>query len=195
VRDDVEYPWVSLGDPYAAGPGAGNAYSDLPNECFRNDGAYLPQLNDDFLFPKPVMQFLACTSHTVDDMISLQVPEMDEDQMVVTMSIGGNNLGFGKILKVYIFKPGGPISADCDETIEEARNYIYYEPEGQLHKGYDAGFCHFEKIPNDHRRIMLVQLYPAFFNDETNRCDNQTWAYSLAIGYSSLKTSDTSSID
>jgi hypothetical protein len=71
-------------------------------------------------------------------MLSTQIPSMRADQMVVTLSIGGNDLGFGKILKTCIFKPAGPLSDDCDKTIEATQTYVWHELDGQLTKGYNA---------------------------------------------------------
>jgi hypothetical protein len=80
ARNNDEYPWVALGDSFSAGPGAGTPFSDVANDCYQNNGAYPPQLNNDFPFPKPAMQFLSCTGHLVGDMIDKQIPGIDEDQ-------------------------------------------------------------------------------------------------------------------
>lgn len=180
-RADDEYPWVAIGDSYSAGPGAGTAFGDEPNECFRNVGAYPPQLNRDFPFPDNAMQFLSCTGAVVEDMIATQIPDVDEDQMVVTLSIGGNDLGFGKILKACVFKPGGPLSDDCDETIETARTYLQNELADTLRKGYDAIW---DKVTDDDRRKMFVQLYPNFFQEDTDWCNGQSMG--IIPGYKPL---------
>ncbi|KAK4900135.1 hypothetical protein LTR28_001456, partial [Elasticomyces elasticus] len=98
---DQEYPWAALGDSFAAGPGAGSPYDEYPDQddCYRNLGAYPPQLADDFPFPNNAMQFLACTGDVVDNMINNRLEQMDPDQMVVTLSIGGNDMKFSKVLK------------------------------------------------------------------------------------------------
>ena len=93
-------------------------------------------------------------------MVNSQLPKIDEDQQVVTLSISGNDIGFSKILKACVFKPGGPISDDCDDTIKEAEDFIKDHLKDTLHKAYDAVF---NRITDDERRKVFVQLYPAFF--------------------------------
>jgi GDSL-like Lipase/Acylhydrolase family len=185
ARTDDEYPWVALGDSFSAGPGAGSPYDDVPDDCLRNNGAYPPQLNLDFSFPHPAMQFLSCTGHVVDDMIATQIPDTDVDQQVVTLSIGGNDLGFSKILKACVFKPGGPLSDDCDETIETARTYLEDKLEKTLRKGYDAIF---NRITDDYKRKMFIQLYPNFFQEDTDWCNGQSMG--IIPGYKPLLDND-----
>jgi lysophospholipase L1-like esterase len=125
ARDSSDaYPWAALGDSFAAGPGAGEAYDQVQDQCFRNKGAYPPQLSGDFPFPENDLQFLACTADTVDDMIDSRLQSMNDDQQVVTLSIGGNDIKFAKIVRACIFKPAGPASDDCQEVIDEAQAII-----------------------------------------------------------------------
>lgn len=62
-------------------------------------------------------------------MIDNQIPKLDEDQQTVTISIGGNDLGFSNILKACVFKPGGPISDNCDDKVDEAYNFLWDKTE------------------------------------------------------------------
>lgn len=174
MADSIEYPWAAIGDSFSAGPGAGSAFGEEPNECFRNDGSYPAQLNNDFPFPDNGMQFLSCTGAVADDMIATQLPDMDKDQQVVTLSIGGNDVGFGKILKACVFKPGGPFSDDCDTTIANTRSWLDDDKfQEVLQKAYDSLF---ERLDSGWERIVLVQLYPSFFaeGDGTEWCNEQT---------------------
>ena len=167
TRNTNEYPWVALGDSFAAGPGAGSAWDEYPDtrDCHRNKGAYPPQLNKDFPYPNAAMQFLACTGELVDGMIENQIPDMDFDQQVVTLSIGGNDLKFTNVLKACIFKPPGWINADCDEYIQKTRDIMDNDLKDILYKAYDAVY---DNIYPWYTRVMFVQLYPNFFNAETD---------------------------
>ena len=114
ARDSSEtYPWAALRDLFAAGPGAGEAFDEVKDQCFRNKGAYPPLLSGDFPFPSNDLQFLACTADAVDDMINVRLQSMNEDQQVVTLSISGNDIKFAKIVRVCIFKPSGLAADDC----------------------------------------------------------------------------------
>ncbi|KAI9873297.1 MAG: hypothetical protein M1823_007953, partial [Watsoniomyces obsoletus] len=75
---------------------------------------------------------------------------MDGDQMVVTLSIGGNDLGFGDVLKACIYKPADPFSADGKKTVDATADYIHHKLPDQLTKGYPAIF---EKIINERTRV------------------------------------------
>lgn len=68
IRDDDAYPWIALGDSFSTGPGAGPPYDDeIPDEgCYRNKGAYAPQLADDFPFDRNGLHFLSCTAAVID---------------------------------------------------------------------------------------------------------------------------------
>lgn len=188
VHKLTEYPWAASGDSFSAGPGAGSAFSDEPNECFRNDGSYPAQLNKDFPITNNAMQFLSCTGAVADDMIATQIPEMDKDQQIVTISIGGNDVGFGNILKACVFKPGGPLSDDCDKTIASTRDWLdddKFQP--ILKKAYDSVI---ERMYSGWHRLILVQLYPGFFaeGEGTQWCNEQSMG--IIPGYKPKLTND-----
>ncbi|RYP14778.1 hypothetical protein DL765_006134 [Monosporascus sp. GIB2] len=185
IREPDRYPWASLGDSFAAGPGAGPPFDELPGDCFRNNGSYPVQLHEDFPFGSNVWQFLACTGDVVDNMVNDWIPSLNEDQQVLTVSIGGNDLGFGKILRACVFKPGGPISDDCDTTIEATYTYLDNEFENTLRKGYDAIF---DKIPRDYKRKVFITLYPSFFAEKTEWCNSQSMG--IIPGYKPLLDND-----
>ncbi|RYP45731.1 hypothetical protein DL768_007972 [Monosporascus sp. mg162] len=148
-------PWATLGDSFAAGPGTGPPFNELPADCFRNNGSYPVQLYEDFPLGSNVWQFLACTGDVVDNMINDWIPSLNEDQQLLTVSIGGNDFGFRKILRACVFKPGGSISDDCDTTIKATNTYLDNEFENTLRKGYDAIF---DKIPKDYKREVFLNI-------------------------------------
>jgi hypothetical protein len=118
-------------------------------------------------------------------MINEQLDFMEEDQQVVTLSIGGNDLKFGKVLRACVFKPAGPGSDDCQPTIDEAQDIIDNKLEDILRKGYDAIFA---KLNSDYKRKVFVQLYPNFFDETTDWGKDQTLG--VFPGYKPLLTKD-----
>lgn len=176
-NSDGKYPWAALGDSFAAGPGAGDPYDEdpVPRDCLRNKGAYPSQLAPNVPFDSDSrtedLQFLACTGDVAKQMIEEQIPFMEEDQQVVTLSIGGNDIKFSKVLRACILKPEGPAADDCQTTIDEAQAIIDDELDGILRRAYDKIF---EKLDSNYRRKVFVQLYPRFFNSETTWCNDQT---------------------
>ncbi|KAM0425423.1 hypothetical protein ACHAPT_009480 [Fusarium lateritium] len=168
----AEFPWAAIGDSFSAGPGAGDRYHDSGGDCYRTIGSYPAQLEDDFPVPDGKLQFRSCTGAKVPGMIANQIPNIDPYQKVVTVSIGGNDLGFGRVLRACIFKPGGGFSDDCDKTLEFVRERLTSGFIRQkLKEGYEALT---DRLTGDHRRIVLVQLYPNFFNEGTDWCDDQS---------------------
>lgn len=102
-----------LGDSFAAGPGAGAAYDDVTS-CWRTKEAWGPQIaNDSRLHgPKPFkdFNFIACTGAKTkhiykggegsdDQPIGAQASLLkDTNPDLVTLSIGGNDVGFTDLL-------------------------------------------------------------------------------------------------
>ncbi|KAF4334961.1 hypothetical protein FBEOM_11218 [Fusarium beomiforme] len=102
---------------------------------------------------------------------------MNEYQKVVTLSIGGNNVGFGRVLRACVFKAGGPISDDCDETIQKVREerLIGNKLVATVKRGYRAVTSRL--FSGDQNPLVLVQLYPNFFVETSHWCDSQTMGF------------------
>jgi lysophospholipase L1-like esterase len=83
--------YVALGDSYAAGQGAG-PYLD---ECFRSENAY-SELADDLKTVKFVSN-AACSGRTTQDVVKYQLGQLNRKTELVTITAGGNNLGFGNL--------------------------------------------------------------------------------------------------
>lgn len=90
---------------------------------------------------------------------------MDADQQIISLSIGGNDILFLAILKACVFRPGGPISANCDETLSRSRALTETELPRRLYRTLDAIFS---KVPNSYTRTLFAQLYPIFFDTTTD---------------------------
>ncbi|EEP80542.1 predicted protein [Uncinocarpus reesii 1704] len=128
--------FAALGDSYASGVGAGK---QLDETCWRYSGSYPVQLNNSGIFGGHTlsMQFLACTGavmkkdwgvttfsgssktmHIWDQINALR------DADFVTLSIGGNDIGFFDLLNACLFQFYGPASPNCETVKKVARARI-----------------------------------------------------------------------
>lgn len=102
--------YVALGDSYAAGVGADSERGT----CFRSDGSY-PLLVSARL--GLALEQRACIGATVPDVIDLQIDALGEQTRLVTISVGGNDIGFTKVLSACAAPRW---MADGDAAIDEA---------------------------------------------------------------------------
>ncbi|MBR7679350.1 lipase, partial [Streptomyces daliensis] len=82
---------VALGDSYSSGVGAGD-YDPDSGDCKRSANAY-PQLWSAANAPSS-FDFVACSGATTDDVLSGQLDALSDATGVVSISIGGNDVGF-----------------------------------------------------------------------------------------------------
>lgn len=99
------FTYAALGDSYSSGQGAPVQPSegspqgyDLDEACLRSSNAYAPLVKEDS-FRNPDLVFLACAGRTVPKVRSDQIPDLPKYADVVTITIGGNDLGFGDVLR------------------------------------------------------------------------------------------------
>jgi lysophospholipase L1-like esterase len=88
--------YIALGDSYAAGQGAG-PYLDA---CYRSENSYA-ELADEAKSIKLVTN-AACSGKTSWDVINTQLTQLNKSTELVTITAGGNNLGFGEIVTYCI---------------------------------------------------------------------------------------------
>lgn len=111
--------YVALGDSYSAGEGAYRIPADLApgNRCHRTSQAYFHAVADTFPFHKGAA-FWACSGATTDDVLrgrDGEPPQIDRvtgDTSLVTLSIGGNDVGFARVLAGCVIKL--PWSKACE---------------------------------------------------------------------------------
>ncbi len=84
--------YIALGDSYAAGQGAG-PYLDA---CYRSNNAY-SELADEAKSIKLVVN-AACSGKTTWDVVNSQLRQLNKSTELVTITAGGNNIGFGDII-------------------------------------------------------------------------------------------------
>ena len=84
--------YIALGDSYAAGQGAGPYLDD----CYRSENTY-SELAADTKAIKLVTN-AACSGKTTQDVVNSQLGRLNKSTELVTITAGGNNLGFGDII-------------------------------------------------------------------------------------------------
>jgi lysophospholipase L1-like esterase len=97
--------YVALGDSYSAGEGAYQIPADLApaNRCHRTSSSYFHTIAETFRFQRGEA-FWACSGATTDDVLrgrDAEPPQLDRvtaDTSLVTLSIGGNDVGFAHVL-------------------------------------------------------------------------------------------------
>ena len=121
--DKVDY-YVALGDSYAAGQGAGPYLGG--DDCFRSDNAY-SELADALKTVK-VATNVACSGRTTQEVVSSQLGQLNRKTELVTITAGGNNLGYGNITSYCLtasFDPTNLIAAQaCADAIVNAKALI-----------------------------------------------------------------------
>jgi lysophospholipase L1-like esterase len=114
--------WIALGDSYASGTGARDYYpersDDEDDACWRSRNSYWGILHDQLkhgLFAA-LADFRACHGATTETVRESQIPPRDKAIRLVTISIGGNDMGFAPVLR-HCYKPLG---TTCEEAIDDA---------------------------------------------------------------------------
>jgi lysophospholipase L1-like esterase len=112
--------YVGLGDSYSSGEGvydAGQApVNDGADRCHRSPGSYVPQVARAYQFAGGTA-FYACAGATTRQLLTgqwgqpPQITRVDAAAGLVTLSIGGNDAGFTKVLTGCIVKL--PWSSAC----------------------------------------------------------------------------------
>ncbi|MET4137221.1 SGNH/GDSL hydrolase family protein [Pseudarthrobacter sp. PvP090] len=109
--------YIALGDSYAAGQGAG-PYLD---SCYRSDNTY-SELAADTKAIKLVKN-AACSGKTTQEVVSTQLRQLNKSTELVTITAGGNNLGFGAIVTAcgaVMVNHTEAAAAACDKASADA---------------------------------------------------------------------------
>ncbi|HJE59146.1 MAG TPA: SGNH/GDSL hydrolase family protein [Nocardiopsis listeri] len=124
---DINY--VALGDSFSSGLGTAD-YDD--DGCKRGPAAY-PELWAASNAPA-AFDFVACSGATTDDVLNDQVSALSPETNLVTITIGGNDVGFADVITTC--RLGS--NADCDEVGEQAENEVRDVLPGLLDQTYGA---------------------------------------------------------
>jgi lysophospholipase L1-like esterase len=120
--------YVALGDSYSSGTGTGTY--DLAGSCQRSRYAYPALVAKRRSNLKLV--FAACAGATTDDVLLTQASRLNEATRLVTITIGGNDVGFGDVFSACL--QGG--SAACGAAIGSAQRSIRTALPGDLDAVY-----------------------------------------------------------
>lgn len=171
------FPWIrnfaSIGDSYSAGLGAGDR---LEFYCSRYAQSYPNILHTSLLGDddQRTHQFLSCSGATSTEILEKQVPALNTNIDLLTISAGGNDIGLSPILSncIYQFYMSG--SDDCSKSMREARKLI--ADETHLYANITRLISAVKPKMNQSHGVIYITGYAGFFGIEDETCDNVTWA-------------------
>jgi lysophospholipase L1-like esterase len=115
--------YVALGDSYAAGVGAG-PYTDPT--CLRGTGGYAPLLAAEVKASS--FAYDACSGATTADVLAEQLGNLNRRTRLVTVTVGGNDLGFSSGLATCL----QGTDADCATVVSTAEEFTRNTLPGRL---------------------------------------------------------------
>jgi GDSL-like Lipase/Acylhydrolase family/Ricin-type beta-trefoil lectin domain len=156
--------YVALGDSYSAGAGVPPYLHDSPNPsdtdgCDRSASAWPETLGSDLGFSGTQFSFHACTGSVVQDLTRTnpatgELPQenwLTPDTRLVTLTWGGNNVGFMPVLTACV------LSWSCPITVGSALDSAIASIEPTLVSAY-------EEIANRAPSATIIVMgYPRFF--------------------------------
>lgn len=174
--------FVAFGDSYSAGIGTG--VDGVEDQCRLGSHAYPVLINTDFAKSQgpntTSFQFLSCTGSTTDNVVSggerSQIDSFNASINVdfAVLSIGGNDLGFFRVMNACIFRFYSFYSGTCESALEDAARLIDGDGFGQRLEMVIMQIL--DKVQWEKRPwfIITVTGYARFFNADTDMCDNCT---------------------
>jgi hypothetical protein len=105
--------YVALGDSFSSGVGTGS-YA-LSSSCKRSVYAY-PYLVQQQR-PGTTLVFVACTGAKTSDLMASQIQSVDATTNIVTVTIGGNDIGFADLIYQCTL-------ADCSAALDTTRTSL-----------------------------------------------------------------------
>lgn len=142
--------YVALGDSYSAGNGAFS--NNLDVSCNRNTYAY-PYLTSQQR-PGTELSFVACQGAKTDDIVGTQSRSLNADTDLVSLTIGGNDVGFVNL----IISCAGEFSPGCKTAVDDVNRRIRDELPAKLDKAYGS-----VKAAAPGARNVVVLGYPRAF--------------------------------
>lgn len=121
--------YVALGDSYSSGVGTRDYFPDS-GACLRGPKAY-PQLWADEHDPA-TFTFAACAGATTDDVDSNQIGSVSANTTLVTISIGGNDVGFVSVVTQCLLLT----DAVCEDAVHDAETKARDELPAKLQATY-----------------------------------------------------------
>jgi lysophospholipase L1-like esterase len=119
--------YVALGDSYSSGVGSGDYYR-TGGSCERSPGAY-PALWAAASHPASYVSE-ACSGATIGSVLRSQLSSLNKATTLVSITIGGNDVGFGPVMSTCVILPTG----FCVHVVTAAEAEIRSVLPGQLNK-------------------------------------------------------------
>jgi lysophospholipase L1-like esterase len=143
--------YVALGDSYSAGDGAGN-YIASSGSCDQSLNAY-PEVWDADNHPAS-FQNETCSGAKTSDVINGQVNALSSSTTLVSITIGGNDVGFANVMETCVLDS----DAACQAAVATAENTARTVLPGALDTTYQAIRGH---APNAN---VVVLDYPELYD-------------------------------
>lgn len=164
--------WAAIGDSYASGLGVGNR---IDYSCSRYSGGYPLLINSDERFGanrNRSFQHLACSGLTSAQILAKQVPHLEDNQDVILVSAGGNDVCLGAVLDACIFQFRHGSTAQCEEALANSQRLI----DEELSANVDALLAALTpKLRSDGFGKIYYPGYAQFWG-EAESCDNVSWS-------------------
>lgn len=148
AQDAEPASYVALGDSFASGEGAapdtylpGTSFPDPASAGRSSTGCHRSSTSWAFRaqtrLGAPALTFVACSGATVADLTApddqfaalgeVEPPQIDavtSSTTVATLSIGGNDAGFDRVLRACAYRPEDPANAGCGRPGTTARRIV-----------------------------------------------------------------------
>lgn len=148
--------YYAMGDSYSSGVGAGD-YIDSSGDCDRSPNAYSALWAQQH--SPSSYSSVACSGAKTTDVLANQLSGLSSSTTLISITIGGNDVGFSGIMQDCILKG----SSTCVSEINTAKADASANLPGKLASVYSAIKS---KAPNAH---VVVLGYPDFY-DLNNDC-------------------------
>lgn len=149
--------YVALGDSYSSGVGAGS-YTAESGSCQRSTNAY-PALWAAAKVPASYVS-VACSGATTTSVINSQVSALSTATTLVSITIGGNDMGFSNIMTTCALYG----TTQCVAAVQAAEDKANSQLDGLLNNVYNAIRSH---APN--ARVVVLD-YPVFYQLNVPLC-------------------------
>ena len=116
--------YVALGDSYSSGVGAGS-YTSSSGSCDRSTNAY-SALWADANAPASYVS-VACSGATTATVISTQLSALSSSTTLVSITIGGNDIGFSSVMETCVL-----LGAECVSAVDNAESLAETQLPGEL---------------------------------------------------------------
>lgn len=124
--------YVALGDSYSAGVGTG-VYDPASGDCARSPLSYPPLWAAEH---RPAsFRFVACSGATTGDVRGNQITALDPGTDLVTITIGGNDTGFGDVLRTCTVAANDSM---CLAAVDAGEEFARTQLPGRLAQAYTA---------------------------------------------------------